>query len=72
LNTGGRLERNTAPVERQGIKWRDGVAIPVKNSVPEIFLCERNSGTKLKKSLRKSRSSYRPKLGSISRGGSMA
>jgi hypothetical protein len=35
----------------------------VKNSDPELLLSERTSGTKLKKILRKRRSSNRPKLG---------
>ena len=35
----------------------------VKNSDPELFLSERTAGSKMEKSLRKRRSSDRPKLG---------
>ena len=41
--------------------------IPVKNSVPELFVSERTAGTKMEKSLRKRRSNYSPKLGSSTR-----
>jgi hypothetical protein len=53
----GERELGKVPVERQDIKWRDGVAIPVKNSDPELFLSERTSGTKIEKRLRKKRAS---------------
>ena len=36
--------------------------IPVKNSVPELFVSERTAGTKMEKSLRKRRSSDMPKF----------
>jgi hypothetical protein len=39
----------------------------VKNSDPELFLSEGTAGSKLEKSLRKRRSSDKPKLGSSSR-----
>jgi hypothetical protein len=55
-------------VEEQGIKWRDGVAIPVKSSDSELFLSEGTTGTKTK-SMRERRSSDRPKLRSRSSGG---
>jgi hypothetical protein len=36
-------------IERQGIKWRDGVPIPVKNSDPELVFSERTVATKMEK-----------------------
>jgi hypothetical protein len=59
-------------VERQGIKWRDEITIPVKNSVPELFMSERTAGTKIEKSLRKRKSNYSSKLGSSTREGPKA
>ena len=44
----------------------------VKNSNPELSLPKRTAGTKMKKKLRERQSSDRPKLESISRGGSKA
>jgi hypothetical protein len=34
------------PVEKQGIKWKDGVAVPVKIADPELFLFKRTGGKK--------------------------
>lgn len=45
-----------------------GCHTTVKNSDPVLFLFERTAGTKKEKSLRKRRSSDRPKLGSMSGG----
>ena len=58
--------------KRQGIKWRDEVAITQSKTVncdPELFPSERTSGTKMEMSLRKRRSSDRPKLRPSSGGG---
>ena len=44
----------------------------VKNSDPEFFLSKRTAGTKLEKRLGERRTSDRPTLGSISRGGCQA
>ena len=61
--------KSPSPVEEQGIKWRDGVAVPVKSSDSELFLSEGTTGTKTKKSMRERRSSDKPKLRSRSSGG---
>jgi hypothetical protein len=71
-------------VERESIKWRDGVLrktnkqtnnnnnnkTKTKTSDPDLFLSKRTAGTKMEKSLMERMSSDRLKLGSISRGGS--
>jgi hypothetical protein len=60
------------PVERQGIKWNDGLDISPSKTDPELFLSKRTAGTKLEKKLRKRRSRDWPKLGSSSTGSSKA
>jgi hypothetical protein len=64
--------QHPSPVERQGIKWKDGIAIPQSNSDPELFLSERTAERKMEKSPGKRRSSDRPKFRSSSGGGPKA
>jgi len=54
---------NLPPAERQGIKWRDVVAIPtVIDSALEFFLPKETAETKVEKSMREKRFSDIPKL----------
>jgi hypothetical protein len=62
------------PVERQDIKWKDGVAILESKPLTQNFSClkELNSGDKNGEELRERRYSDQPKLGSSSRRGCKA
>ena len=53
-------------MERQDIKWKDGVAIPQSKALTQNCFCLKELLEKMEKSLRKRRSSDRRKLGSSS------
>lgn len=62
-NMGEREIVESTSSRKQGIKWRDAVAIPkVIDCALEFFLSKQTAETKMEKSMREMRSSDIPKL----------